>query len=361
MVFLNHIQLAFEEKALVNLLSFLEEKTQSYLLSHALHGSINVLFNGELAVYVFWFLSAYVISIKLFTTSGNSYLLKATVKRYFRLAIPVLGSVIFAYVLVKSEAMYNNNVHQLSTEHWISKMYLFSPDAFIAFKSALWNTFFDPGGSETYNAVLWTMQPELYGSLLCFLIFAVVRTNRYRFVLYSISIFISIFLLKYWATTFLIGFWLCDLDYSTSKHRLTFAINFVFQNQRVNGLLFIALVVLAGLPNYYGFFYIPMSGLIVLFVLRTRPLQQFLQSRIMLWLGKISFSLYLLHLPLICSFSCYLYIELPYNLVPKLFIVSVTTIALVLVVATIFSKYVDGFAIRIASRIADFAYKKAMS
>ncbi len=352
-VLFNHLQLLLVENGLNELLRYFEESTNSYLLSHIFHGSINVFFNGEFAIYIFWFLSAYVISIKLFTENDRSYLVRAFTKRYFRLAIPVIVSVLFAYLLLSLGLMYNQKVYGSESGAWISEYYLFDPNLFTAIKSGLWNTFFSPGRSVTYNPVLWTMNPELYGSMFIFLLFGIIGNNKYRFLFYVALALGTFFQANYWMLTFILGLALNDLNYGSKKTTLHTIQNRILQNQIINLLLFLVLLILGGFPNYYEFFYVGLSGLIVLVILKTKRLQSFFQHRLFVWLGKISFGLYLIHFPIIASFSSYLYIILPLDYIPKIITVFILSTILSLVLAHWFAKFVDQFAIKFSNKIGN--------
>ena len=357
MVLFNHLQLMLVEDGLNDLLFFLEKKTDSYVLSHIAHGILNVLFNGEFAIYIFWFLSAYVISIKLFTKDDKSYQIRAFTKRYFRLAVPVIASVLFAYILLGLGFMYNQKIYGPESGTWVAEYYLFDPNIFVALKSGLWNTFFNPGGSVTYNAVLWTMNPELYGSMFIFLLYGIIGNNQNRFLFYLSIAVGTFFLAKYWMLTFILGFSLCDLNYSRLSTRIHTIQSQLLKNQKINTILFVALVILGGFPNYYGFFYVGISGLIVFVILKTDRLQTFFQYRLFVWLGRISFGLYLIHLPIICSFSCFLYVFLTLDYVPKIIVVFTLSTALSLFLAHWFAKFVDQFAIRLSNQIGDWVVK----
>ncbi len=341
------------QHALHDLLRFLEENIDSYLVSHIVHGIVNLFFNGEFAIYIFWFLSAYVISIKLFASEERSYLARAFTKRYFRLAIPVVASVIFAYLLLSLGLMFNQKIYHPDAGAWIARYYTFEPNIFLAIKSGLWNTFFDLGGSVTYNPVLWTMNPELYGSLFIFLIFGVLGHNKFRFVIYIIVAIGTFALSKYWMLTFILGFALCDLNYHDHKTVVHSLYDRLLINQKFNVLIFVGLTILGGFPNYYGFFYVGISGLIVFVILKTWILRAFFQNKIFVWLGRISFGLYLIHFPLICSFSSWLYLILPFEHTSRIPIVFFLSTIVSLFLSHWFTNYVDRFAIRFSNRIGD--------
>ena len=121
-------------------------------------------FDGNFAVWTFWILSGFVLSVKFFSQmrDGQSEkimpsLLEAGLRRYPRLAIPVLFSIAFAWALHQAGFMTNRALashfgHPYS-DGWLGSFYAFEPNSLTAIKSGLWNTFFQYDGSLTYNAV----------------------------------------------------------------------------------------------------------------------------------------------------------------------------------------------------------------
>lgn len=350
-----HLRNAFAISFTDNLLEQLKVSTDSYFLAHTLHSFVNILFDGNLAVYIFWFLSAYVISIKLFVKNDRQYLFQSFSKRYFRLMIPVLASVVFAYLLLHFGLMYNSELaQQLGPDYqngWLGSVYQFDSNFIEAVRGGVWDTFFNYTEASSYNSILWTMQPELYGSMFCFLLFGVLGINKYRYLFYLLIICGAFILENYSLSSFLLGFFLCDIDYS-EPGRIKKTLDFITKNKFINAVIFICVIVIAGKPNYFDFFDLFISSLIVLLIMRTVFLQNFFQKKIIVWLGKISFSLYLLHLPIICSFSCYLYLSLDMEYQTKVLVISSLTIALTLFLAFVFTKYIDKNGVRLANKFA---------
>ena len=337
------------------LLFLLKDKTNSYFISHIIHSIVNILFDGGLAVYIFWFMSAYVISIKLFTSNDDSYLIKSFIKRYFRLLIPVLASVLFAYIVLSSDLMYNSILaHKQGKGYidgWLNNFYNFEPNFFLAIKSGIWDTFFDYDPQKTYNAVLWSIKPELFGSIFCYFIFGIFKESSRRYVFYVPIILGTFALEEYWLTSFMLGFLFCDIDHSDSSVFRDY-LNIITSNQVLNIFLFICLIIIGGKPSFFGFDNLLISSFMVLIILKTEPLQRLFESNVLIWLGKISFALYLIHLPIICSLSCYLFLILPYSFFLKLFAVIIVTLIISLIGANLFTKYIDNFGIKVSRNIA---------
>ena len=93
-------------------------------ISYVLH----FLTDGEIAVYIFWLMSAYVISINLFRKNTRNYIKSVIAKRYFRLVIPVLGSVLFAYSILTFGGMHNQLLGVASGNEWLGRFYMFEPN-----------------------------------------------------------------------------------------------------------------------------------------------------------------------------------------------------------------------------------------
>ncbi len=356
MVFLCHLARTFQPNLGEELFFYLKDHTQSNLISHLLHAFLNMLLDGPIAVYIFWFMTGYVISFKLFIGAGKEYLKNAFSKRYFRLLIPCLGTVFLAYFLLKTGCMHNIEVAKLlgtKEASWMIDFYNFEPNFLNALKTGLWNTFFNFSWEDTYNVSLWTMQPELYGSLFCFFLFGIFGTMPKRYFAYAIIIVLTFFIDSN-LVGFLLGFLLCDIDYSDNKlkninRQLE---NHFFSKWYYASFLFCLLIILAG-SDVWNLSNILLSSLLVFTVMRSDFLKTIFQSRPLVWLGKISFSLYLLHVPLICSLGCFLYLSLDYSHAAKALFSSGITLVVVLLLSVVYTKYVDNFSLKFSTKIAE--------
>ena len=154
---------------------------------------------------------------------------------------------------------------------------------------------------STYNLVLWTMPIELVGSFLVFGFLALFGSLRNRWILYAT---VGVCLLAYdksYYLDFLLGMALCD--------------GWVYcqRTQRAALSLFPALLAIA-----LGLFAIPWKPLaavsIVGATVASPRMQQLLGARWLRILGQLSFGLYLIHMPVICSLGCGTYLFLARDL-----------------------------------------------
>lgn len=356
MVVFAHLQYTFAPSFHYNSFLWLKALTGSYVLGHILHSFVAILFNGGLAVYIFWFMSAYVLSIKLFQKGNHEYLFKSLIKRYFRLVIPVLGSVLFAYFLLKLGFMYNGQLAEVLGNSWLGKHYDFQAHLGKAILSSFWDTFFSYEEKTTYNAVLWTMNPELLGSYFIFTLFALFQFRKSRYIFYTILSILFFTLKEYAFVSFILGFWLCDLDHTNLFFKDL--IEKLFKNSWLTILFFLMSLIVIGKADYLAYGNLFGGITIVIFVMKTKVLQSLLNHKFLTWLGRMSFSLYLIHLPVICSFSCFLYLNLSFNYYFKVAIISISTLVLCLSLSYFFSQFIDRNAIRLANHLGNYIARK---
>ncbi len=358
MVLFCHLLLAFYPELTQHSIAALMNYTHSSTLSNLLQAYINIIFDGSLAVFIFWFMSGYVISIPLFKNTEHHIVLNAFVKRYFRLALPALASVLIAYGLLKLGVMYHLKVNVFlndKNENWIGLFYNFEPNFLLAIKNALWNAFFDYHEVSAYNASLWTMNQELYGSFLCYFLFAIFRQHHKRYLVYFIIGCVLFALNNFALVTFLAGFILCDMDYnkdfiSEIKNKIE---SYFFSKWYMAWPALLGLLYFAGKKIHVDLRDAFSSILLVYILIKYIPFKKFFEQKILLWLGKISFSVYLLHLPIICSFSSYLFLELPYSNSSKALLTAVISIPFILGVSVLFNRLVDQKSIQFSRYLAN--------
>lgn len=365
-VFLQHLKYTFFLSQSTLLLTQIYSLDLFPIIKTFIISFFNLFFDGNLAVWIFWLLSSYVISIKFFRTDKDldKLIINYFTKRYFRLLIPVFISVIIGYFLMKFGFMYNlkyteNLVHDFSRK-WIRLNYSFEPNFFNAIKSSFFDTFFDYKTKSSYNIVLWTIKNEFLGSLFTFSVFAVIRHNSKRYYIYLIIFLVLIKLKVLWLSIFLLGHVLCDFDFSQLTKSLK---NKEMKMHKYNKLIFCLSILLiifskhilliAKVPTEYVNFLC--SIIIVYITLRNRFFKRFFSNKICSFLGKISFSLYLIHVPIICSLSCYL-IMLNNNIQGILLTTSVTFFTS-LCIAYFFEKYIDRNSITLSNKIGNFFQK----
>lgn len=285
-----------------------------YLAVHASLGSVgrnylDAVLNGEFAVWLFWVMSAFVLSMRFFRSddlaTARASLTDSALRRYPRLAIPVLGSVLLAWGLIVCGFDYESC---LMTEFGLAGTNMLdsrqcTPSFVDAVRSALWDTFFYYESSRSYNSVLWTMEKELFGSWFVFAWLAIVGGLRWRWAGYGLVAIVLEFLSLQWLNAFIAGVVLSDLYVGARSGSLDSVPGIrLYKNAGkswiVAPILVIVLWFFAGVSNR-GPYYVILSSLFVVLTLTSPAVGGMLSSRLMVGLGKISFGLYLVHVPLI--------------------------------------------------------------
>ena len=340
----------------------------------ALENFISLFYEGTLPVYIFWYMSAFVISIKLYDYSrneNNKYLIEASTKRYVRLAIPVFFSSLICFLLMKAHWIYNLELaEQLGKGYqdgWLHLWYNFEPGIIHFLKTTIVEVFIH--GNPNYNIALWTMNPELMGSFLCFGLFAVIGKNKKRFVIFlSMCIFLTIAGLSdticFYYLVFVLGLMWCDAINSLDEEvYLKNRLKNIF-NSRLTAVLLLTIGFcmtiysdsVNPLPiNLYYLFNFPVKAIgFTLLVNNFNLIKKIFSMKPMIFFGKISFSFYLIHIPIMFSIGIYLYsfagIESEY----KTLIVFGSLIVITVILSYLFMRLIDNKGISISNKVGKY-------
>eukprot|EP01135_Chromosphaera_perkinsii_P001459 Nk52_evm9s172 gene=Nk52_evmTU9s172 len=275
-----------------------------------------ILRNGPFSVFVFFVLSGFVLSLPIVKGIKNGreasspeafkdVLIKIAsqaVARVPRLCIPAIASYYLAYLQFATglASLNPNNAQQYFQLIQTPSVYeaLYQP-----FYS-IWAEFYAP----EINGVLWTISIEFWGSYFVFvmaIVFACID-KRARIVVVGASLYLTAYQkFIYFMPGVLLAVWKSEgyIDNILKKVSESGTITKVF------------LCIAFGLTFYasrYDFNFVPQpliqyyqcawAFLAVFLVLVTPPLIAFFSTRFMHFLGEISFSIYLVHYPLIYSF-----------------------------------------------------------
>jgi peptidoglycan/LPS O-acetylase OafA/YrhL len=280
------------------------------------------LFNGLGAVYFFFTLSGFVLGWSYFRRGDPAILLRAFVKRLPRLAGIVTLITVSSWALFATGLYVFTPAAELSGSPWLASFAgAGTPPFEVGFVDALLQgltTFFT--GQATYNTNLWTMRPEFMGSLLVYLLaafIAVVLAFRH---LLAAGTLLAIAALYQDALLFpfVIGvFCAARLARRPPVWPLPVALAVI-----VLGLYLLGYMIPE--QSYRWVAWLPQgpadrmqtllftAGAICLIVatMASRPLYALLDRAPFRLLGLLSFPLYLVHIPVICSLSSALYLWL---------------------------------------------------
>lgn len=105
---------------------------------------VNIIYGGHFAVYIFFVLSGYVLTVGYFRSQDRMKLVRGMLKRYIRLEIPIFVSIFVSYVLL-SNGIYKNMETSFITLSfdWLNKPWQFEPSFLAMFKQAVFDVFYD--------------------------------------------------------------------------------------------------------------------------------------------------------------------------------------------------------------------------
>ena len=137
------------------------------------------LFDGGLAVSIFFVLSGEALSAPFFQGKGDAAIRALAIKRYTRLAIPVFGACALVWALAASGQMFFEKAAAFAgREHWLQGWLDFPITLAGLIKYSLLEVFYLDRPAHEWNPFLWTMGVELDGSLLVFTILLFARDMR---------------------------------------------------------------------------------------------------------------------------------------------------------------------------------------
>ncbi len=311
--------------------------------------------DGALAVYVFFVLSGFVLrESNIRSANLNLVVLMAT--RYLRLLIPILAMSVLVYLLLRFHLMYNTIAAPTPTSPggwWLCLFYKFGPSIRHMLRFAFYDVFFHYSQDVSYNSSLWTMPNELLGSFLVYILASIRgRHTTVNWGLIGAGLF-------FWLigftipVCFVVGFFIADL-YRNSQHIVRSRVT-----NGVSAVLFLIVIVLVTMrdPREPDNLFLMSTGL-VLAVTYSSLLRRFFSSAVSRFLGRISFPLYLLQIPIICSWSSYLFIRLDGIGLSRLQASNIILVSTVLfcLIASVLFRPVEVFAIRYSKRTARSIY-----
>ena len=310
---------------------------------------LNTLFSGNFAVRLFLVMSGYVLCLGYFKTRDKKRLVTSACKRYIRLLPPILVSNVLICLLMLLGAFRNVTVSELTGSPWLAGFNRCEANFLDAVLEAVFGCFFV--GTNQFNGVLWTIPFLFLGALLVYGVAWLMGDKKWRYVVYAV-IGVAVLLTDYAGIFF--GFVLCDVTHTQDK-----LVNWVKKQKWLLWIVFALGLYLSSYPSagthldgtIYGIipivmvvpFHLMGALLLVAAVVCLEPLQKIFGWKPFVKLGNISYSLYLVHFPVIATLGCVLfevlYGKMSYHL--AVLLVFVVTTAAVLGISVLFRKYIE--------------------
>lgn len=312
---------------------------------------LNIFYSGNFAVRLFLVVSGFVLCYHYFQNYEKKRLIFSGINRYIRLVIPIIFVNLAAFVLMYLGLYKNSEASMIAkSKEWFYGFNHFTPNLFNAMKEAVFGCFFF--SENKYNGVLWTVKYLFLGALLVYVLAYFIGQWKYRYVIYILLIG-ALCLTDY--AGILIGFFLCDIVCTKGE-----IVDKLRRYPLLSWIVFIVGFYFGSYPSYgegvqgtiYGIFKVPLVvpfhllGAVLMFtaVLLNKTLQTFFSNKVFIWLGKVSYSLYLVHFMIIATFSSWFiltfYQRLGYPITVAIdFII---TSLIVLSISALMQKYIEG-------------------
>lgn len=309
----------------------------------------HLFFNGALAVAIFFVLSGDALSMSYLKFRSSRSLDSIVVKRYFRLTVPILMSCSLVYCLMVTGLNFNvqaaDVVHR---EAWLGKPLNFAPSFVGMLHYALSQVYEGNTLAVSYNPFLWTMAVEMIGSMVVLLYLHIAGRLKYPQLTLTVLI-VFLFIVRSYNFYFL-----CGLLFGKWRANGTLAQIQNSKKWRFGKLLIFTTSILI-IANTKGMAMVTwLAPPMLVFVFYTTDATiKFFTSRLSRFLGKISFSLYLVHFAVLSSLTSFLIIR--YQSENRLDLSNIAVILCVsvvacIVVAVIFEK-LEAAAMKIVNRI----------
>ncbi|EOL8956192.1 acyltransferase family protein [Cronobacter dublinensis] len=316
------------------------------------------LYSGSTAVYIFFSLSGFILTYACANKGAPDINAgKMFSARFFRLAIPASLSVILCGLVLK---IFPGNANDLD---WISG---WGSSLDLSFSSVLYNALFSSilTGDATYNWVVWTMQIELYGSFLIFFSVPVINNLSFRPLIYIIMAFLFCCNMPEKHGFGYASFFLGASIYYTPQLKSRYAtislliiglyLTGYHYKQNIYSLLsYMETHELRRMGVSGSFLYSMFGGyLIVLVGVKSSILSKLTDSVIAVWLGKVSFSAYLLQMPVFYIITPLLlkFQNKGLGYISSALITSIISLIAVYALAAIYHKYIDSRSIRLSRK-----------
>jgi len=248
--------------------------------------------NGPFAVCVFFVISGFSLSIGILTRRSTDVLIRMAAGRYFRLAVPILAICFVTDMLMRWNLLPPADQRPFPFNLTLA----FDPSLLHVASFSFFDVFVNYSQRISYNPPLWSMSFELIGSYIVFGLLAF--KTRWRWIVSGIFLAFSLVTVSLYAL-FVAGVCIAEA-YALNFHRRPLA-----QATCAVFLILTAIWAMFLPPAPPGFTtsYFACVILLCVALIGLNSTRRFFETSVSRFLGRISFPLYLVQVPIIYCFS----------------------------------------------------------
>lgn len=365
-VFIHHFILLFYPTVYVGTFDYREFMSDPYAFKILLaHSPLNVFMSGHLAVCVFLAISGYVFTYAYRNSNDFGVLQRNTIRRYFRLILPVVAACLFLKLLfvggLVEMANYPRHVQSLEfgSRLFVQEFSLLQVlhDAFYA------APFF---GKSNFLPVLWTVQAEFLGVLCLQALWMLSHNLRSKAYMGLLFLLICLFCSRHLFMIVLAGGMVCFYEkqllnlFKTAFSKILLLLFALFfggmlntDKEAIAHSMYSFTLLFPG--NAYPYFHLLSAVLILVLIVSSKKMKWLFSRKYFVSLGKLCFSIYLLHLPILYCLGSRLMWLSEGRINPLLLFVICFSVTLLLAIP--FYRYVDKLGIRLSDKLAAYLLK----
>lgn len=322
--------------------------------------AFTLFYNGHFPVLIFFVLSGYVLTLSWFERADAGPVLQRRLwSRYLRLNLPIMAAIALAWLAFSAGLMHTGQAAQLSgSTNWLASFYRPGLTGLEALKEALFGSIVL--GSASFLPPLWTLKIEFIGSIYI-LLFFLAKPARHTFLPMALACLLlhvvhaeqSIYYIALFA-----GAALHRVHLTRAGQVAVFSAGLYFGAYQH----FRAMYGFLPDPQVWDVksFYNAIGAACVCAAVLSGLGSRLLNLPVVQFLGRISFSIYLLHFIVLCSLSTAFYAHFPRD---PLYIGIGFIVYLTICVgaAWLFERWVDRPAIALSRRFGDLLCGKKRS
>ncbi len=319
---------------------------------------INIFFNGSFAVYIFWTLSAFLLTRSYYNNPNGKMLVRKNVSKFLRISSSVIIVSCVAFLLLKCGMYFHLQAGELiENSFWTNERDYSNFGIYELITELIWKNWFV---NSIMIPPLWTLRFEFVGSIVVSMLLVTEQGKNKRLLL-----FLSVLLLGGGSLVV----YICFFSGMLLAH--------IYEKENENhwGILFFGIGVImgayppTGIPvdgmYHYIYKYIisnyniltnsvsgviawyVISAFLILFgIIKSKQLMKMLSNRLFHFLGSISIYIYICHIPVIWSigaFSFYTLYTNNHSIFLSALICSVTSMVVTILCAYLLKKINDTF------------------